>query len=408
MKIVQLYNQQRSLFGGEETVVATIRRVLERNGHQAMTLMRSSRGAERSFVSKASIALSGIYNPFAYREMERFLETERPDIVHVHSVYPNYSPSVLAACRAHRVPVLFHVHCHILTCPNWYHLRDGKTCERCFGGHEQWCLLTNCRGSLAESAAYSLRSVVARKLGLFRHNVTLFLAVSQFLRDRLILAGYPPAQVEVLRNAVTADAGNAHAPAGAGYIGFAGRLSHEKGVDTLLAAARVCALPVKIAGDGPEMERLRSLAPPNVEFLGRLDREQMSSFYRGSRLIVSPSRSFEGFPLATAEAMMMGKPVIANCIGALPELIEDGVRGLLVPTDDHTALAGRMNLLWNNERLRQQLGSAAKAWAEKHCNEEVFYATLLAAYERARSLTTGGEGKVPVPEPAADPMPQSL
>lgn len=389
MKIVQVYNQQRSLFGGEEAVVNSIRRVLERHGHATSVLMRSSRGSEQSLASKVNIAVQGVFNPFAYRDMQLFLDDQQPDIVHVHNVYPNYSPSILAACRAKGVPVIFHVHCHILTCPNWFHLRDGKICNRCFGGHEQWCLLTNCRGSLSESAAYTFRSIVARKFGLFQRNVTLFVAVSHFVRDRLVAAGYPAGQIEVVQNSVSRkDSPAPNAGTDGEYIGYAGRLSPEKGVDTLVEAARKCNLPIKIAGDGPLMEKLRTSAPPNVEFLGRLEYEKLQDFYHRSRFIVAPSRSYEGFPLAAAEAMMHGKPVIASNIGALPELIENGVRGLLVETGDELALAQSMRLLWEDERLCARLGAAAKVWAEEHCHEDVFYKRLMAVYERAIGLTT--------------------
>jgi glycosyltransferase involved in cell wall biosynthesis len=293
------------------------------------------------------------------------------------------------------VPALFHVHCHILTCPNWYHLRNGKTCDLCFGGHEQCCLLTNCRGSLPESAAYTIRSFIARKLGLFQKNVSLFIAVSHFLRDRLIAAGYPAGQIEVVRNAVSIGGSPAPSAGVEGeYIGYAGRLSPEKGADTLVEAARVCGLPVKIAGDGPELEKLRASAPRNVEFLGRLDRDNLAEFYRHSRFIVAPSRSYEGFPLVAAEAMMHGKPVIACRIGAFPELIESGVRGLLVETDDQAAFAHNMRLLWDDAQLCARLGRAAKVWAEEHCNEDIFYTRLMAVYDRAIGMTAMGQNIV--------------
>ena len=395
MKILQVYNQQRSLFGGEEAVVDTIRRVLERNGHTTSLLMQSSRGAERSLAGKVNMAVQGVFNLTAYKNMRRLLAREQPDLIHVHNVYPNFSPSILAACRTMGVPTVFHVHCHILTCPNWYHLRNGNACDLCFGGHEQWCLLTNCRGSLPESAAYAVRSFVARKMGLFQKNATLFIAVSHFLRDRLIAAGYPQGQIEVVRNAVSASGSDASsAGAEGGYIGYAGRLSPEKGVDTLVEAARLCGLPVKVAGDGPEMEKLRASAPPNVEFLGRLDRDNLGEFYRQSRFIVVPSRSYEGFPLVAAEAMLHGKPVIACRIGALPELIESGVNGLLVETDDRAAFASSMRALWDDAPLCARLGAAAQTWARDHCHEDVFYTRLVAVYDRAIALSAAARNIV--------------
>ncbi|HEX5473748.1 MAG TPA: glycosyltransferase [Vicinamibacterales bacterium] len=390
MRIAQVYNQQRSEFGGEEAVIRTVERVLSRHGHSTSLMMRSSRGTDASVVRKIRAAASGVYNPRAYAEMARFIERERPDVVHVHSVFPNLSPSVLAACRSAGVATIFHVHCHILTCPNWYHLRNGDVCNRCFGGHEHWCLLTNCRGSVPESAAYALRSFVSRKLSLFEGNVSLFVAVSHFLKDRLVSAGYDPDRIEVVRNAVRpAPSGEASGAAGE-YVGYAGRLSPEKGVDTLIEAARICAVPVKIAGDGPEMERLRSSAPANVEFLGRVDASLLDRFYAASRIIAVPSRSYETFSLTVAEAMMHGKTVVASRIGALPELVGDDERGMLVTPNAPGELAGAMHRLWHDEPARVRLGEAARLWANTHCSEEVFYRSLLAVYERAISMARAG------------------
>lgn len=388
MKVLQLYNQQRSLFGGEESVINMTRSVLERHGHQAPVSMRSSRGIEKNAFRKVAAAANGIFNFSAYYKMRKLAETERPDIVHVHSVYPNFSPSVLMAFRRERVPTILHVHSHILTCPNWYHLRKGKVCELCFGGKEHWCLLTNCRGSVPESAAYALRSTVARWLKLFRNNTTLFVTVSQFLRDRLIKAGFSEERIEILPNPVRSTGPKLVSLGGTGsYIGYSGRLSFEKGVNTLVEAARRCGLPVKIAGDGPDMVELRRIAPSNVEFLGRLSGNELNSFYKESRFLVVPSRCYETFSLAVAEAMTFEKPVVASRIGALPELIKEGVNGFLVEVDNVRQFADRMSLLWANPKLCQQLGRAARSWAEASCNEELFYERLIGIYNRARQIT---------------------
>jgi glycosyltransferase involved in cell wall biosynthesis len=253
--------------------------------------------------------------------------------------------------------------------------------------------LTNCRNSFPESALYAFRSFVARRFRLFSGNVTLFIAVSNFLRDRLILAGYPAERIEVVQNAVSvgAQADNSDRSGGS-YIGYAGRLSFEKGADTLVEAARICRLPVKIAGDGPEMDRLRALAPPNVEFLGRVKQGSIAEFYSRSRFTVVPSRSYEGFPLAAAESMMHGKPVIGSRIGALPELIQDGGTGLLFGVDNPKELALKMRLLWEDQGLCIHLGNAAGLWAKTHCQLNVFYERLMTVYERAIRLAKDGLG----------------
>ena len=91
------------------------------------------------------------------------LDRERPDVVHAHNVYPLFSPSVLVAARRSGVPVVMTCHNYRLGCPTMNHFRRGAVCELCTGGHEHRCVLTNCRGSLAESAAYAARAIVARR-----------------------------------------------------------------------------------------------------------------------------------------------------------------------------------------------------------------------------------------------------
>ena len=115
----------------------------------------------------------------------------------------------------------------------------------------------------------------------------------------------------------------------------------------------------------------------------------MRAFYHRSRFIVAPSRSYEAFPLAVAEAMMHARPVIGCDIGALPELIRSGDTGLLVETDNVGQLAEKMSLLSNNEQLCDKLGAAARTWAEVHCSEALFYKRLLAIYKRASGLGFG-------------------
>ena len=386
MKVLQLYNERRNI-GGEEHAVGIVCRILERHGHQTSILMRSSRGIESSRLRKITAAFSGIFNPFAYHSLRRQLQAEHYDIVHAHSVYPRFSPSVLMACRHEQVPVILHVHSYMLTCPNLYHLRKGKVCELCFGGRSYWCLLTNCRGSLPESAAYTIRSAVAQTFKLFTNNVTLFVSVSRFLGDRLIAAGFPGEKIEVLPNAILSDDSQDFIPENAGgYVGYSGRLSFEKGVDILIEAARDCGLPVKIAGDGPERAKLTEIAPTNVEFLGHLNGPELRAFYRGSRFTVVPSRWFEGFPLSVVEAMMYGKPVIASNIGALPELVQSGLNGLLAEVDNVGQFADNMVRLWRDKERCESYGAAAMQWARAICSEEVYYDRLMSIYERASKL----------------------
>ena len=161
MRLLQLFNQYRSLFGGEETVVREIDTLARHSGWDTRLVMRSSRNLDTSLRGKSLAFWSGIYNPLAARQIARVAAHFRPDVAHVHNLYPLFSPSVLVALRRAHVPVVMTVHNHFLTCPRTDHLLRGRICERCVGGREYYCAVKNCRGHLMESLAYAARSFTA-------------------------------------------------------------------------------------------------------------------------------------------------------------------------------------------------------------------------------------------------------
>jgi len=321
VKLLQVFNQYRSQFNGEAMVVQQTTALLRRFGAEVIDWQRSSQGMKPGLRSKISAAVKGVYSKAAYRDTESLLAEHQPDVVHVHNLYPLFSPSVLSACRKHGYPVVMSVHNQNLTCPKADHLLQGKLCDRCYGGREYNCLLQNCRGNLLESLAYAVRSNVARRWGLFRDNVTRFIALTDFSRQRLIGGGYPAEKIDVLSNMVTGRGGPVICPEDGSYVAFAGRMSEEKGVDLLVEAARrLPNIQFKLAGNGPCLEKWQSAAAGNVEFVGAVPADLMDDFYRQARILVLPSRVNEMCPLVVSEAMNVGIPVITSGMGGQAEL----------------------------------------------------------------------------------------
>jgi glycosyltransferase involved in cell wall biosynthesis len=251
------------------------------------------------------------------------------------------------------------------------------------GGKEYWCALKNCRSNIWESVAYALRSAVARKLRYFHKNVTLFIALTKFAREHLVQAGFEGDRIFVLPNMVAVEDSPTD-PFQGRYVAFAGRMSPEKGVDTLLAAGRLLPdIPVCLAGDGPMMPAVVKQVSPNATFLGRLDTQEMTAFYRSARFLVIPSRCFEMCPLVVGEAMSHGLPVIASRIGGLPELVENNVTGFLFEPGNSEDLARKVRLLWDNPDLCRKMGQAGREKAIREYNKDVYYRRLMAVYERA-------------------------
>jgi glycosyltransferase involved in cell wall biosynthesis len=395
VKLLQVFNQYRSLFNGENTVVEQTAQLVEKHGGQVRMMLRSSRDIDPGVIGKTSAFLSGIYSRRAYLDMTRVLREDRPDVVHAHNLYPLFSPSVLVACRRAGVPVVLSVHNQQMTCPKSDHLYRGNICERCIGGKEYHCVLQNCRENIFESIAYAARSLVARRMKFFHDNVTLLIALSQFAKTRLIEAGFREEQIVVLSNMVH-DTPQPVVPDKGQYVAFAGRLSPEKGVETLLAAAReLPEINVRLAGDGPLESRLRSDLPPNVQMLGRLESGPMKSLYRGARFFVLPSRSYEMCPLVILEAMSHGLPVITSRLGGQAELVEDGVTGFLFDPNDPQDLARKMQRLWEDPQLCQQFGAAGFALEKSHYGEETYYRRLRGIYDQAIALTGNSEPQMP-------------
>jgi glycosyltransferase involved in cell wall biosynthesis len=161
-----------------------------------------------------------------------------------------------------------------------------------------------------------------------------------------------------------------------------GRLAPEKDVGTLLEAWRQVDERLIVAGDGPDRRRLEAIAPPNVEFVGTVSPAQVNALLQDARALVAPTRCNEGGPRSVIEAYAAGVPVIATALGALPELVDHAVTGLLVPESNVDAWVESVRRLSEDE-TSLQLGQAAfDRWARLHSPEQGLLA-LEKAYRAA-------------------------
>lgn len=384
MKVLQV-NNWFARPGGIEQVVDNLMAMLRQRGVEVDLYARYNADIPSGLRASVAAFFSGIYSRSEKRLMAERLAERRPDVVHAHNLYPLLSPSVLVACRQAGVPAVLTLHDYNLVCPSFYHLYRGQVCEHCCGGHEYRCILQNCRGDIFRSVGFAVRMAAARKFRMFHNNVTLLVALTQFAKRRLVDAGFDPERIAVLPNSV-AIPDEACDPARGEYVAFAGRLSAEKGLPTLIAAAARTGLPVRIAGDGPLRAELSASAPQNVTFVGRLDRAGLLDFYQHARFTVVPSIWFEVCPLVISEAMSHGLPVITSRIGGLPELVDEGVTGLLIGLGNAEDLAVKMKTLWDSPELCRSMGQAGREKARREYGEEVYFTRLMEIYQRAIAL----------------------
>ena len=400
LRVLNIHNNHAGP-GGFEVFYEGTTEILRHNGHDVFTFERDN-STIQTLGQKVRAFGSAIHSPTTRDQVKTLIERERIDLVHLNNVWPLVSPSVITSCRqaygGRGVPVVMSMQDYKLTCPAGQHLRNGQVCEKCLGGRELWCAFHGCRHNHVWSAAYTVRNIVNRKRRIFSDGITLYLPCSNFVSEHLAKAGYDADRMHVLPDFTDLPEDltfNCDDKPRKEYIAYVGRISPEKGLDVLIEASRLTGLPVKIAGDPAKMPELKKIAPPQVEFVGKLSRDALPGFYRNARFSVVPSTWYECFGIVAAEAQGYGTPVIASRIGGLPEVVQDGVTGLHVNPNDPADLARAMRRLWDDPAAVSGMCRASRRRAKEQFAPDVFYRRIAAAYARAveqhREDTAGGD-----------------
>ena len=360
MRIFVLHNRYR-MAGGEDVAVAAEVALLRERGHE-VTLVEVDNAAIAAPAGRIGAALGAPWRPARRRWAKHLVERTSAQVVHVHNFFPLLSPSVIDGARDAGAAVVQTLHNYRAVCANGLLLRDGRVCEDCVGRVGWPALRHRCyRGSLIGSAAVVAMQQAIRRGGIWDRPGTRLIALTDFARNKLIGGGLPGARIVIKPNFV-APVATPTAPRDG--VLFVGRLSAEKGVGVLIAAART--LPHRrftIVGGGDDA-RWRAMAPGNVVFTGALPGAAARAAMARAALLVMPSLWFEGFPMTLLEAVARATPGVASRIGSLAELVEDGVTGRLVTPGDPAALAAAIEAMLDDPAAALRMGQAAKAVAD--------------------------------------------
>lgn len=384
MRILIVHNSYQQ-HGGEDVVVQAESELLKSRGHDVaifarhndeITAMSRTALVAQTFWSRPTAAALGV-------ELRKF----RPDVTHVHNVFPLISPAALWVCASAHVPVVQTLHNFRLLCPQGSFLRDGRACEECLGKVPWRGVVHACyRHSHAQSAVLASTLALHRALGTWRNKVTLYIALNEFCRSKFIAGGIPAQRIVVKPNFVDIDI-SAERPR-SGFL-FVGRLSVEKGVSVLAhASALAPELPVRVVGTGPEASDLMRHAPRAVR-LGKLDSWAVTAEMSTALALVLPSVCYDSFPRALVEAYACGLPVIAARIGPFPDLVSDGITGLLFKPGDPSDLAQKMRWAQLHPTEMATMGRNARIRFETNYSADRNFEQLIAIYERAIAEIAG-------------------
>lgn len=382
MRVCLVHNAYGQL-SGEEVAVKALGDCLTSRGHAVIPFFRSSADLDGRQLAKIGVFFTGVYNATARKQFARMLDTERPDVVHIHNLFPLISPSILDETRCRDIPTVMTLHNYRLLCPTGLMFSHGEVCHRCLGGREWWCTFRNCTGEWPKSAGYALRNAVARIRRSFLEGVDRFIALTEFAKSMLVRNGYPAERIDVVRNIVNLEGARSDSPSG-DYVGYVGRISREKGVDTIVESARECPeIKFRFAGHYQRMPDLPRRASKNCEFLGQLPATEVSDFVSTARFMVFASQWYEMSPLSLVDGMLHGKTVICSALGGLPEFVDDGSTGLMFAPGEPHDLAEKIRYLWERPDLCRQMGEAGRTKILVMFSQETNYARLLNTYHAA-------------------------
>jgi glycosyltransferase involved in cell wall biosynthesis len=331
-----------------------------------------------SIAKAVYLALSFVHSQEAVRKIARLIDQMQPDVMHCHNVYHQITPSVISVAKSRGIPVVLTLHDFKPVCPTYLRLRAGRPCSLCLDGHFHRVFTNRCAdGSIGASALLYAEAAIQRWLGSYEM-VDRFLAPSQFMRDAA-LHRFRPEQVALLYNGVdTAEI--AVSTRDEGYVLYLGRLSKEKGVETLLRAHEAAGTwALVVAGTGPLAVDLQ-MRYRKARFVGQLSGHDLKAAIDGASAIVVPSEWYENCPMSVLEAMAHSKPVVASRIGGIPELVVDGETGFLFEPGDAGGLRDQISRLMENPALRARMGAAGRVRAETHFSVEKHNANLLETY----------------------------
>jgi glycosyltransferase involved in cell wall biosynthesis len=382
MRILSIHNTYQQA-GGEDVVAAAEMALLRNHGHKVHFHSVSNDSIQKLW-SKIITAWNTPYSRGRRKETLRIIKRIAPDVVHVHNFFPLLSPSIFDACRDAGVPVVQTLHNYRTICAAAVLMRDGKLCEDCLKGTPYQAVIHGCyRNSRMGSLAVARMIDVHRRRGTWTTKVDRFIALTNSSRDKFVEAGFPAEKIVVKPNFVgkiKGETANGRERRGALFVG---RLSQEKGIATLLRAWRDLDVPLKIIGAGPLMDRVEREAGESVFSLGKREPKQVAEEMARASFLIMPSECYETFGLTIIEAFSQGLPVIASRLGAMSEIIEDGVTGLHFTPGDAEDIVRKVRWANDHPEDMHRMGRKARKVYEEKYTPETNYIQLMAIYEEA-------------------------
>ncbi|MCB2208725.1 MAG: glycosyltransferase family 4 protein [Bacteroidetes bacterium] len=390
MKILFIHNDYAKP-SGEEHAAEGLANILTNKGHTINWYRRSSAEIGKAGINKFQAFFSGFYNRKSIRHIVQKINQFNPDIIQVQNLYPLISPAVLSEISKTGVPIVMRCPNYRIFCPNGLFLdTKGQVCEKCTGPlKETWCILKNCEWHLPKSIGYGLRNMYARLSSAFTGHVNAFIVQSEFQRDKFIQLGIAENRLHIIPGITPPLLASSEETLGE-KVTFVGRASPEKGIYEFVEAAKhLPGIPFAVAGRIDEKcAGIINNSPSNIEWTGFISDEKLDELYINSRVIVIPSKWYEGFPNVITRAMIHGKPVITSNLGVMASIIDHQKNGLLTEPGNTEQLIAAIDELYKDKDRCKEMGQQGKKKAEGAYSDNIIYTRLMETYKATLSGLT--------------------
>lgn len=380
LRVFQVHNRYRQA-GGEDTVVAREAALLRSAGHNVAEYRTSN---PDRVVAAGLTLLAAPWNPGAARRLRLVAEEHRPDVIHIHNTWWALSPASVRVLAKLDVPIVMTLHNYRLLCVNAMLFRDGKPCEDCVASHPWHGVKHACYQDSWAASVISAATIDLHRRMRTWDMVDALLPLTEFARSRFLAGGFPPDKLRVKPNFVV-DPGPRHSnPSESKMVVVVGRVSAEKGIQTLVEAWRRAAptgLELVVIGDGPLRQELEINPPLSVRFLGSVSSAEVADYMLRARALVFPSVIYEGQPMVLLEGLAAGLPLVVSSIGGIPETVHDDQAAVFAEAGDADSWATALSRLGDDDWV-DQAGRVARGVFEARYTPEQVLGELIDVYEQ--------------------------
>ena len=381
---VLMVHNYYQLPGGEDTVVANEKKLLEDNGHKVILYTRHNNELKSlTFLHKLLLPFTTIFSVKTYRDIKKIIKENKIDIVHVHNTLNMISPSVYYAALKCKVPVVQTVHNFRLLCPAATFYRDGHICEDCLEKGLGCAVKHSCyRNSKLQTLACVISTLVHRATGIY--GKINYICLTEFNKEKLLnLKQIKEEQIYIKPNFEYIELNPAQEEEiDHNKFVFVGRLDENKGIKFLLNCWKEIAdKHLYIYGKGNLEAEVKQAEEnnANMHYMGFQPIAAVLESLKTAEAMVFTSELYEGFPMTLIEAMAMGVPVVCADIGNHASIVKDADCGVLYINKNEDSLKNAVDKISDNN---SELRAIARQTYEGKYTPQVNYKQLREIYEK--------------------------